>query len=194
MSFPSTACLASPSADLRRTAWKNFNSSVSMSCVSNLTMAYFYHLLDLVVRGHCLLTINWMFCTNTACCADDLIVFTSSPSSLRGRIFVLLGRLHHLLTRSITTLANTVVRYVHVRLGGSLWILACYWECSSSACCWHCSFFMGSWVPSLADFLCPSRPSVPCSFAHLTRHRLRSGCCFVIPARAAHFFLCLFPG
>ena len=38
------------SADLMRTAWKNFNSSVSMSCVSNLTMEYFYHLLDLVVR------------------------------------------------------------------------------------------------------------------------------------------------
>ena len=32
---------ASLSADLMRTAWKNFNSSVSTSCVSNLTMVYF---------------------------------------------------------------------------------------------------------------------------------------------------------
>ena len=40
------------SAELMRTAWKNFNSSVSTSCVSNLTMVYFYPLFDLVVRRH----------------------------------------------------------------------------------------------------------------------------------------------
>ena len=50
VSFLSPSCLASSSADLMRTVWKNFNSSVSMSCVSKLTMVYFYHLLDLVVR------------------------------------------------------------------------------------------------------------------------------------------------
>ena len=110
----------------------------------------------------CLLTINWMFCTNTACCADDL-----------HRRYLLSFRLHHLLTGS------AVVRYVLVRLDSSLWILAC---------CWQCSFLMGSWVPSLAVFLCPSRPSVPCSSARLARHKLRSGCCFVLPARAAYFF------
>ena len=72
------------------------------------------------------------------------------------------------ITCSITTLVNTVVRFELVRLDVSLWILACSWHCSPSACCWHCSSFMGSGVPSLAVCLSPSRPSIPCSFVHIS--------------------------
>ena len=157
-----------------RTAWKNFNLSVSMFCVSNLTVVYFYHLLDLVVRRHCLLTITWMFCTITAFCADDFNIFISrsaaAPAAAPAR--------HELIHHDFSHRGCSI-------LDSSLWILAC---------CWHCSSFHGSSGPSLAVFLCPSRPSDPCSPVHLSRCRLRSGYCFVLPARAAYFFFCLFPG
>ena len=145
-----------------------------------------------------------MFCTNTACCADDLIVVVSSPSLLRGRIFVLLGLLHHLLTRSITTSLNSVGCSIRTcspclslesRLQLALLLFlpavgtALFLPAVGTAL-----FFMGPRVPSLAVFFSyPSRPSVPCSSVHISRRRLRSGC-FVLPARAAYFFFGLFPG
>ena len=48
-----------------------------MAWVTNLTMVYFYNLLDLLGRRHCLSTIIWMFCTIAAFCVDDLVVIVS---------------------------------------------------------------------------------------------------------------------
>ena len=110
----------------------------------------------------CLLTINWMFCTNTACCADDLIVVISSHSgcitcSLDPRLF------------DTCLFALIALFGFSPAVGSALssWVLGSH-----------------PWL----FFLCPSRPSVPCSSARLARHKLRSGCCFVLPARAAYFF------
>ena len=54
-----------------------FKLSVSMACISNLTMVYFNNLLDLLGRWHCPSTIIWMFCTIAAFCVDDLVVIVS---------------------------------------------------------------------------------------------------------------------
>ena len=101
-----------------------------------------------------------MFCPNTACCADDLIVVVSSPS-----LFVLLGLLHHLLTRSITTLASSVG--CSIRFDISLWNLAC---------CWHCSFLHGS-SSIRSVFFCSHLPS-PVAIGLL--HRAPSTRCILL--------------
>ena len=62
------------SADLMRTAWKNFNSSVSTSCVSNLAMVYFYPLFDLVV-------VDTSSRQSSECSARTLLVVLMTSSS-----------------------------------------------------------------------------------------------------------------
>ena len=158
---------------------------VRVDVLRSPTVVYAHHLLDLVPR-HCLWTINWMFSKNTV----------SSPSLLRSRIFSACC-----ITSPDASRLWPQCWLFDTRLFAliSLWNLACSWHCPCP--CVGTALFMpavgtvlhGSSGPIPGCF-CPSRPSVPRASVHISRRRLRSGYSSVLPARAAYFFFCLFPG
>ena len=165
---------------------------VSLACLRTWWEPYgrtrvcFYHLLDLVVSWHCLLIINWLFCTkhcllcwwpHRRCLFSIITAWPTLRSSWHCSCScLLLARLFSCLLLALLLLLPAVGTALFLPAVGTA------------------LFFMGPRVPSLAVFSSPSRPSVLCSSVHISRRWLRSGYCFVPPARAAYFFFCLFPG
>ena len=101
------------------------------------------------------------------CTSASVIFRTSSHSDFTLCFFdlsikILALLLWTTLTIGLSPLGRTPIFSLSSRIN----VFACCWHCSV-ACCWHCSFFTDSWVPTLAVFLCPSRPSDPRSSAHL---------------------------
>ena len=111
-------------------------------------------------------TIIWMFCTIAAFCVDDLVVivsfllsdfldfFSAYCNTFTARTDLSpLSPKRMFDTNLFTLTARIGISYVSRILGCIL------------ACCWHCSSCHGSLGPIPGCF--SSRPSVPCSSAHL---------------------------
>ena len=114
--------------------------------ISNLTMVYFNNILDLLGRWHCPSTIIWMFCTIAAFCVDDLVVIVS---------FLLPDFLDFFSATATPSQRELICHHFHQH------------GCSTRACMGPIPGCFASWVLESRPWLSSSRPSVPCSSAHL---------------------------
>ena len=142
-------------------------------------MVYFYNLLDLFGRRHCLSTIIWMFCTIAAFCVDDLVVivsfllpdfldfFSAFCNTFTARTDLSPLSPTRMYDMSLFTLiARIGFSYISRILGCILAHFSDNKNCIF-ACCWHCSS-----VPSLAVFLHGLLDPVPgCFFSRVLGSR-----------------------